>query len=85
MSHAVHGLCWGTELAALIRSGQARGLRTRAGISLTTMAAALGVSRPMLSLVERGQRTGTSPEFGPRYLRVLRGLANHEQAWQESG
>lgn len=74
-----HAPCWETEIQDLVRSGEAAGLRNRAGITATTMAAALGISRPLLSFVEKGQRRA-SLSLGPRYLRVLRGLAWHEQA-----
>ena len=47
------------------------------------MAAGLGIARKNFSAMENGrmpQRYG----IGPRYLRVLRGLANHEAATEPS-
>lgn len=66
-------------LRDLIRSGEAGRLREAAGISQTTMAKGLGIARKNLSAMENGrmpQRYG----IAGRYLRVLRGLANHEAA-----
>jgi DNA-binding XRE family transcriptional regulator len=70
------------ELDTLITSGEARRLREDAGIAAATMADALGVTRNWFSRVERGDAL-PSRHLGPRYLRVLQGLARHEQAWQE--
>jgi DNA-binding XRE family transcriptional regulator len=69
-------------LRDLIRSGEAGRLRQAAGISQVTMAAGLGIARANFSAMENGrmpQRYG----IGPRYLRVLRGLARHEAVTEE--
>lgn len=69
-------------LRDLIRSGEAGRLREAAGISQVTMAAGLGIARKNFSAMENGrlpQRYG----IGPRYLRVLRGLARHEAVTAE--
>lgn len=66
-------------LQVLVKTGEARRLRKAAGISLKTMAAGIGVSQGVLSQSERGR---VSPAGVPAraWLRVLRGLAWHEQA-----
>jgi DNA-binding XRE family transcriptional regulator len=55
---------------------QAREVRRRAGLRLTTIAIALGVSKTMVCHWEDGQqpRDGAA---GMRYVRVIRGLQHH--------
>lgn len=74
-----HAPCWRTVLAALTSSGEAAELRTRAGIRQVTMASALGITTGTMSLIERGA-TRPGQALGPRYLKILRGLARHEEA-----
>ncbi|HEV2452208.1 MAG TPA: helix-turn-helix transcriptional regulator [Streptosporangiaceae bacterium] len=69
-------------LGDLIRSGEAGRLREAAGISQATMAGGLGIARMTLCRVEnRQQRPGRF--LAGRWLRVLRGLANHEAVTKE--
>ena len=75
-------MCCTAALRDLARSGEAGRLRRDAGISQRTMARALGVSSPAMSAAEMGR--GPFPwHRAPGWLRVLRGLANHEAVSDE--
>jgi transcriptional regulator with XRE-family HTH domain len=72
-----------SALRDLMRSGEAGRLRSSAGISQATMAAGLGISRQRLSRLECGYGSSPGLAFAGRWLRVLRGLANHEAVTRE--
>lgn len=69
-------------LRDLTRTGEARRLREAAGISRGTMGAALGITRQAFWSVEAG-RYPPGRDLAVRYLRVLRGLANHDEVRRE--
>ena len=71
------------EFRDFLESGEPRRLRVDAGIRLVTLAEALGVSKSTLSDIERGITSRTRLPVRSRYLRVLRGLAEHERAFQQ--
>jgi DNA-binding XRE family transcriptional regulator len=71
-------------LRDLILSGEAGRLRQSAGISQATLAAGLGIARKNLSAMENGRLPSRRYGIGLRYLRVLRGLANHEAVTRET-
>jgi DNA-binding transcriptional regulator YiaG len=67
------------ELVTLVKTGEAVRLRKSAGISQATMGAGLGVTQETVCQYELGQRHPT-PARAAAWLRILRGLAWHEQA-----
>lgn len=69
-----------TALTALVESGEAIRLRKSAGITQATLSTALRVSPAAVCRYEHGQRL-PSPAPAAAWLRILRGLARHEQAW----
>lgn len=70
------------NLRDLIRSGEAGRLRQGAGISQETMAAGLGIARRSLGQIENG-RAAPGLALAASYMRVLRGLRNHEAVSRE--
>ena len=51
-----------------------RAQRAKAGMSLRSLASAIGISAPFLSLVERGIHGPLKPKYWPKLLRALPAL-----------
>lgn len=68
------------EIRALLAASDPAGLRTRAGISLRTVARALGVGHHRVWHWENRRRQATG-SAGAAYARFIAGLARHEAGW----
>lgn len=66
------------EIRAFLTSVDPGRLRVRAGITLATIAAALGTDRQKIHGWENGHRLAHGPA-GAAYARFIAGLARHEE------